>query len=54
MEDPKVYEILTQIHKQLTMIATHLATLAQVARAQHPEAFTQLDPARVKRPPNRS
>lgn len=54
MEDSKLYEMLAQIHKELTMIATHLATLAKVARDQHPESFTQSNPARVERPPNRS
>jgi len=41
MDDQKLYEMMAQIHKELTRIAHHLKTLATAAQYAHPEAFKQ-------------
>jgi len=38
-EDRKIVDLLAEIHKQLTMIATHLEALARVARDEHANLF---------------
>jgi hypothetical protein len=39
MDDAATQKLLGEIAKQLAMIATHLETLAKVARYQNPDAF---------------
>jgi len=53
--DSKIYDMLAEIHKQLTLIQGHLATLATVARNEHPNAFAKPAPHRgPSGPSNRS
>jgi chemotaxis regulatin CheY-phosphate phosphatase CheZ len=47
MDDKRLLDLMAEIHKQLVMIATHLATLAQAAQHEHPEAFKGRQAPRV-------